>query len=65
MKDRSTRRSFLRLTALAGGGLMLGLYPKARAQNPFSDAPLSPLDFVSIGSEGKVTIAARNPELGQ
>lgn len=65
MKYRSSRRSFLRLTALAGGGLMLGLYPKARAQNPFADAPLSPLDFVSISSEGKVTIAARNPELGQ
>ncbi len=65
MKYRSTRRSFLRLTALAGGGLMLGLHPKARAQNPFADAPLSPLDFVSISSEGKVTIAGRNPELGQ
>ena len=36
------RRSFLSLTALAGGSLMFGLRPKLRAQNPFADAPLAP-----------------------
>ncbi|MFN0104913.1 MAG: molybdopterin cofactor-binding domain-containing protein [Bryobacteraceae bacterium] len=59
------RRSFLSLTALAGGGLVLGLQPKLRAQNPFADAPLAPMDFVSVGADGSVTIAARNPDLGQ
>src|SRR6187402_2189807 len=59
------RRSFLSLTALAGGGLVLGIQPKLRAQNPFADAPLAPMDFVSIGADGKVTIATRNPDLGQ
>ncbi|BDC50150.1 isoquinoline 1-oxidoreductase subunit beta [Bryobacterales bacterium F-183] len=66
-KDRLDRRSFLSLTALAGGGFVLGLMqPRvARAQNPFADSPLSAKDFVSIGADGKVTIAARNPDLGQ
>jgi isoquinoline 1-oxidoreductase beta subunit len=65
VKNSTTRRFFLHLSALAGGGLLLGLCPQAQAQNPFADVPLSPLDFVSIDSDGKVTIAARNPELGQ
>lgn len=64
-KLRSTRRSFLRLSALAGGGLMLGLHRKAHAQNPFADPSLSPEDFVTIAPDGKVTIVARNPDLGQ
>jgi isoquinoline 1-oxidoreductase subunit beta len=62
---RSNRRSFLRATALTGGGLMLGLYPRVRAQNPFADSPLTPSDFVTIHPDGKVTIASRNPDLGQ
>jgi isoquinoline 1-oxidoreductase beta subunit len=62
------RRSFLQVTALAGGGFMLGLYPKATAlaQGTRPPAPaLLPADFVSIASNGIVTITARNPETGQ
>ncbi len=62
------RRSFLRASALAGGGFLIGLYPKssALAQNPRAgDASLLPSDFVRIAPDGIVTITARNPETGQ
>jgi isoquinoline 1-oxidoreductase subunit beta len=65
------RRSFLRVTALAGGGFMLGLYPKAsKAGEALSQAgrapdALLPADFISIASNGVVTLTARNPETGQ
>ncbi len=65
-KTNLNRRSFLQITALAGGGFMLGLYPKtaAIAQSRAENA-LLPSDFISIASNGLVTITARNPETGQ
>ncbi len=63
---RVTRRSFLHVTALAGGGLMIGtvVESKARAQQP-NQPPLSPNDFIKIAADGTVTLVARNPEIGQ
>lgn len=61
---KTNRRYFLRASAVAGGGLLLGLHPKtARAQTSAPD--LSPSDFIRIAPDGQVTIAARNPESGQ
>jgi isoquinoline 1-oxidoreductase beta subunit len=63
-----TRRSFLQITALAGGGFALGLYdaPWLDAQGPRPPAPpLAPNAFIRIASDGTVTIKARNPEIGQ
>jgi len=62
------RRAFLQVTALAGGGFMLGLYPKASAalaQGPPRMAPLVPSDFISIAPNGIVTLTAKNTEIGQ
>jgi isoquinoline 1-oxidoreductase beta subunit len=62
------RRTFLRVSALAGGGFMLGLYPKAAAalaQAGRGPEALLPTDFISIAADGIVTILARNPESGQ
>ena len=69
-KTNLNRRSFLRVSALAGGGFMLGLYPKAApallAQGGRPTAPaLLPADFISIASNGLVSITSRNPETGQ
>src|SRR5277367_2540672 len=64
---RMHRRSFLQLTALAGGGFALGLYhsPLAIAQGPEKPPELTPQAFIKIGSEGTVTIMARASESGQ
>jgi len=67
-KTNLNRRAFLRVSALAGGGFMLGLYPKAAAlaQGGRTAAPaLLPADFISIASSGLVSITSRNPETGQ
>lgn len=62
------RRSFLHVTALAGGGLMLGFYPKAAALaqggRPVA-ASLLPADFIRIDPNGIVTLTAKNTEIGQ
>jgi isoquinoline 1-oxidoreductase beta subunit len=61
------RRSFLRVTSLAGGGVLLGLYikpPKASAQ--FGPAaPPVPNNYIKIDPDGTVTIMAKDPEVGQ
>lgn len=62
------RRSFVKATALAGGGLMLSaLFPsssKAAAKGA-ADAVFAPNFFIKISSQGLVTIVSKNPEIGQ
>jgi len=65
-----SRRSFLRATLLAGGGMLLACYvePIAEvfAQGPPGPAPaLVPTSFIRITPDGIVTIIAKNPEIGQ
>jgi isoquinoline 1-oxidoreductase beta subunit len=64
---RMNRRSFLQLTALAGGGLALDLYrsPLALAQEPQAPPDLTPQAFIHIAPDGVVTIMARASESGQ
>jgi isoquinoline 1-oxidoreductase beta subunit len=59
------RRSFLRVSALAGGGLALdaSFVIEALAGTPESAAALNA--FVSISPDGLVTIVSKNPEVGQ
>ena len=55
------RRCFLKVSALAGGGLLLGLY-----DTPAADLPsFSPSAFIRIDADGSVTVMAKNPEIGQ
>ncbi len=64
-----TRRSFLKISTVVGGGLALGLYetafdPSAAAQRgPAKD--VSPKAFITIAPTGIVTIKAKNAEIGQ
>ena len=64
---RIDRRSFLQLSALAGGGLALNLYrtPLAQAQEPAAPPDLTPQAFIKIAPDGVVTIMARASETGQ
>jgi isoquinoline 1-oxidoreductase subunit beta len=70
VKTRSiSRRAFLQVTAVGGGGMLLGLYLKplsAFAQNQ-QPAPVIPVpsSFIRIAPDGIVTIIAKNPEIGQ
>jgi isoquinoline 1-oxidoreductase subunit beta len=64
------RRTFLRVSAVAGGGLLLACYAEPLeevfAQGTSAAAPvLSPNAFIHIATNGIVTITAKNPEVGQ
>jgi len=66
------RRSFLRATALAGGGMMIAIYldpPAVLGQEgsraPAGGANYKPWAFLKIDANGKVTILGKNPEGGQ
>ena len=65
------RRSFLRVTAIAGGGLLLSAYvrPLHAALNtvgePIADDPFMPNAFIKIFADGHVVIIGKNPEVGQ
>ncbi|HEY7220421.1 MAG TPA: molybdopterin cofactor-binding domain-containing protein, partial [Candidatus Binatia bacterium] len=60
------RRYFLRVSALAGGGMILALHSKpGRAQTRPRPSASTLNAFIRIGADGTVTIMAKNPELGQ
>ena len=71
MTKMLSRRSFLRVTALAGGGLMVvaHLDPMAEllAQAPpgFTPPTFLPTAFIKIHPDSTVTIVSKNPEIGQ
>jgi isoquinoline 1-oxidoreductase subunit beta len=60
------RRSFLRVTSLAGGGMLLGIHfePRSFAQSP-AQPPFDAKAFIRIAPDSSVTIYSRNPEVGQ
>jgi len=61
------RRSFLKVTVLAGGAVALGLYkqPWSVAQEPGRRPAFVPVAFIRIDPSGVVTLMAKNPEIGQ
>jgi isoquinoline 1-oxidoreductase beta subunit len=68
----TSRRDFLKLSALTGGGLLLGfswLSTNAAGDAIISKIPLSGgigfNNYLSIAVDGTITILSPNPELGQ
>ncbi len=63
-----SRRGFIKLTGLAGGGLVLGVsLPGARRAlaQPSGGTPFEANPYVQIDSTGRVVLFAKNPEVGQ
>jgi isoquinoline 1-oxidoreductase subunit beta len=62
-----SRRAFLQVTAVSGGGMLLGLYLKPLSAFMQQPAPVIPLpsSFIRIAADGIVTIMSKNPEIGQ
>jgi len=63
------RRAFLKVTAIAGGGILLGTYMAEggalTAEAAEAAADFVPNAFVRITPDGMVTIISKNPEIGQ
>src|SRR5579871_1044500 len=66
---RMDRRSFLKVSALSTGGVLLSYYfePKASAQGRGGPPPPppDPHTYIKVAADGTVTIMAKNPEVGQ
>jgi len=66
------RRSFIKVSALAGGGIVIGLYtdPGLFAQERGAGAavpatPINPNTYIKVHPDNTFTIMAKNPETGQ
>jgi isoquinoline 1-oxidoreductase beta subunit len=67
-----TRRDFLKFGALAGGGLILGVYlpsfasgAEAKDESGGDATTFAPNAFVRVASDGTVTVIANHVEMGQ
>jgi isoquinoline 1-oxidoreductase beta subunit len=69
MTTTTTRREFLKVTSLVGGGLLFASYvDAAEAISTFAApgaADFVPNAFIRMTPDGIVTIIAKNPEIGQ
>ncbi|HKO79370.1 MAG TPA: xanthine dehydrogenase family protein molybdopterin-binding subunit [Chitinophagaceae bacterium] len=70
--NKTSRRDFLKITSMTGGGLLLGFsWFSAEAEAPVIMTPanftgeLGFNSYLSIATDGTVTIFSPNPELGQ
>ena len=66
------RRDFLKFSAIAGGGLVLGFYLKsgsdalaAEIAAPAAGNEFKPNAFIRIAPSGAVTLVSKQPEIGQ
>lgn len=61
-----SRRNFLRVSMIAGGGMLVGFSSLGRNQEEqLEDTAFTPNAFIKITPDGKITLLAPNPEIGQ
>jgi isoquinoline 1-oxidoreductase beta subunit len=69
--DSLNRRNFLKLSGLGSAGLILGIsFLNARIANAITldaigEKDFEPSVYLKIGSDGKIIILSKNPEIGQ
>src|SRR5690242_20489381 len=62
------RRSVMKVRALAGGGLLIGVYaPELQAQfgGNLPPTPINPHTYIKVHPDNTFTVIAKNPETGQ
>src|SRR5438876_10361926 len=64
------RRSFIKISAMAGGGSMIGLYSDkdllAQQRGPApAPTPINPNTYIKVHPDNTFTIVSKNPETGQ
>src|SRR5215468_10398401 len=64
------RRSFIKFSALAGGGLLVGVYADSevfaqRGGPAGAPAPVNPNVYITVHPDNTFTLIAKNPETGQ
>src|SRR5499426_3881227 len=64
------RRSFIKISALAGGGMMIAFYTEngLLAQQRGAAPPVTPINpntYIKVHPDNTFTIVAKNPETGQ
>jgi len=67
MESTISRRNFLKVSAITGGGMMLSfsfLSQLAEAQ-PLEGSVFAPNAFIKINTDGTIVLMAPNPEIGQ
>jgi isoquinoline 1-oxidoreductase beta subunit len=68
---RLNRRSFLKVSGLAGGGLMLAFWldersgPWAAELPPVKEGEFAPNAFLRVAGDGNIVIYSKSPEIGQ
>ena len=67
-----SRRSFLKVSSLSGGGMMLGIswFASAKPEDSLAELNIEPVwqevtSFIKIASDNSIKIFSPNPEFGQ
>lgn len=61
-----SRRNFLRVSMIAGGGMLVGFSTLGKDEKATLDeTPFSPNVYIKIAPDGKITLVSPNPEIGQ
>ncbi|HMI04960.1 MAG TPA: molybdopterin cofactor-binding domain-containing protein [Pedobacter sp.] len=60
-----SRRNFLRVTAIAGGGMLVGFSMVDKTDSAPTEGEFIPNAYIKITPDGTITLMAPNPEIGQ
>ncbi|MCA0383877.1 MAG: molybdopterin-dependent oxidoreductase [Bacteroidetes bacterium] len=67
MAKSYSRRNFLKVSALSGGGMLISfnLLQLSAGAQPADSEPFAPNAYIKISADGSIVLMAPNPEIGQ